>query len=242
MPETIKSSDFRINSLQGVIYCATTQIVSAAGLGKILSKVGARFDGAPGIFPFPNDAPAEIPRMILKSTDDQWGIDVALSRINYRWTQIREEQQVQAGMFRDSFLEFVELLFEMQPLIIGRMAFLLNRYAFTDNAPSIISRAFLNEPTTSTIGSATEGIELHVHQKLTVLGVETNEWTRFKAGFLTLPNTTAKKIILIEHDINTLAEIAPSKKFTFEDVRGFTENAIVEAEDRFQVLFGGRDV
>lgn len=236
MPQLIKPEEFRFNSFQGVLFCPTAQAITGKAQGQILAQFGERFDGTPTILPIPPEAPAEFPRMILQSADSQWGVEVALSRVTFRWVQMKEEQRLAPSAFRDSFIDFFEKLIKIQPLSIGRLALLINRYILTDEAGQLISRAFLKEAVFSKMQTVLENTEVHLHRKIKVSGVNANEWIRFKSGLLNLPGTLSRNILLVEQDINTLAEEVTSKQFSPDDVKKFTDAGFSQAESRFREL------
>ncbi len=59
------------------------------------------------MLPLPDDAPAEIPKLIFRSKDNQWQLEMASSRLNYRWIQQTENQQVLPDRFCSEFVDFV---------------------------------------------------------------------------------------------------------------------------------------
>jgi hypothetical protein len=145
MSPILKADDFLFNSFQVVVFWSLPQIAIGRVFGQLMAALGDRFDGAPMMLPIPQNAPAEIPRLTLQSSDSQWGADFALSRMTFRWVQMKREDTQLPSSFKDSFIDFFNKVLKIQKPEITRLAFLINRYMFTDDTASIISEAILNE-------------------------------------------------------------------------------------------------
>jgi hypothetical protein len=235
MSELRPEPNFQFNSLQGVIF-SNAPIAGGKILGKILAKFSDRFDGAPTVLPIPNDAPAEIPRMILQSADSQWAVDVAQNRVNFRWVQMKEDQQQIPEDFQKLYLEFIEHLFQIESIQVGRAAVLIFRYKKTETPATQIAKLGFNEAFQSKVQAGLDGCEFHIQQKVQLAQRDVNEIIRLKSGLLNLPNTAPRKIFLVEHDLSTLAEDAASKPLSIPALSEFTSSAFAEAQARFHSL------
>lgn len=224
----------RFNAFQGILF-TSTQIPTARILGRLLERFGDRFNGAPTVLPIPLEVNPDIPRIMLQSADNRWGLEVGLSRINFRWLQMADDQQLQPTEFRDHFLRFVEGLLQVEPMQIGRLAYALTRYVLSETPASLIAEHLCREQIVQKPNL--ENLEVHIHtRKRLANAFDVNEWTRFKSGLLNLPNTPSRKIALVEQDINTLAENVAATHFGIDEVRRFAESSSREVTETLRSL------
>jgi hypothetical protein len=240
MPERLQPENFIVNMLQGIIFTPTTQITTSKVLGQILGRFADRFDGPPTVLPVPQDAPPEIPRVVLQSADPQWVAEVALSRVNFRWVQMKDDLQMKDTEFAQQFIEFVSHLVEIQKLRIGRLAYAATHYILTDDAALLFANQFCKEGVVQKVRGSLENFEIHVHQRKKIADAfDVNNWIRFKTGVLTIPKTPVRKIGLVEQDINTVTEGVPDRVFDTNDLRTFINAAIMEQSRTFRTTLEG---
>lgn len=213
------------------------RLASRSILGKFTEILPDKFDGPPTVLPLPDDAPAEIPRLFFRSEDNQWQLEMASSRLNYRWTQQTENQQVLLDGFCHEFVDFVN---RVLPLLehprVGRIALVWVRYLLETDPATVLCRAFFPEETLLKDALANQrSFELHSLRRTTIAEkFEVNSWVRFKSGQLTLPKTPVRPIILVEHDVNTLPEKADSASHSTEEIAVFYASAQKESDTRFR--------
>jgi len=235
MAQQLSVDSLRFNAFQGILFTSGTQIPASRILGRLLEKFGERFDGAPTVLPIPLEAPAEIPRIILQSADSCWTLEVALARINFRWVQMKDDQQLQPNEFQDHFIGFAEGLLRIEAMQIGRLAYALTRYVLSEAPASLVAERLCKNRITQVPNL--ENIEVHVHSRKKLENTfDVNEWNRFKSGVLNLPGTPSRKIDLVEQDINTLAENAPTSVFSVDDTKRFAEAASRELTQTLKSL------
>lgn len=76
--------DIYISDLQAGLFTTTLDLSNTIGLaGGIIEATKGLFDGNPTMLNIPMDAPAEIPRMILKNPDASYMLQVGLNRIDF---------------------------------------------------------------------------------------------------------------------------------------------------------------
>src|SRR2546427_9861996 len=82
----LRAIDFRLTSVQAAIFLSDTEsFFQSAFLATILGRFATRYDGTVQAIPFKDDVPAEVPRVILQSHDEQWKLQAALNRIDSFW-------------------------------------------------------------------------------------------------------------------------------------------------------------
>ena len=86
--------NIRLDHIQLVLFSPGVVVVNklktASALNDVLSGV---LDGDPAIIPLPDDAPPEIPRIILKSKDEQYNLKTANSRIDFFFRYKKEQEK-----------------------------------------------------------------------------------------------------------------------------------------------------
>lgn len=229
--------DFLFNSMQGIIFTPNPPATSGKILGQLLAAFSDRYDGTPMMLPIPKEAPPDIPRLILQSADLQWAMDVSLNRVNFRWVQMSRDHSQTLEQFTDFYLKFVDRLLDIHPLIVDRLAFFCGRYFLTENSASIISSIFLKESFRK-VATVPESLEFHVHQKVKVAGLDSNEWLRIKSGILSLPNAPQQKILYVEQDTNTLPEGAEQGHISIEQLKLFAGTVTNDSDARFRAIWG----
>ncbi len=218
----LRLGDFLLNNLQGTIFTPAHRIVPMNILGKISANLATKFDGSPTVLPLPDDAPAEFPRLTFKSKDEQWELQLASARTNYRWSQRAETQQVSVQEFSGEFLSFLENFLKIENPRIGRMAVVLSRYLLIPEPATLLSRHFCKEVWLKNAMSNPRSFELHSHKRTKIGNTfEVNEWIRFKTGQLTFPNTPKRPILVVEHDVNTLPEQTSTAAYSLENLKSF---------------------
>jgi hypothetical protein len=235
MPTVLRINDFIFSSLQGTLFAHFSWAVNAKKLSAILSLFSDTFDSAPLVLPVPEDAPLEIPRVILRSNDKQWTLEIAANRVNYRWTQMAEAQHQGVKDFADILTHFVQVLLGIEPTRVGRIACIAARYLLAERPASLLSRHFCKENWLERALPDSEAFELHSLRK-TRIGqkFDVNSWIRFKSGQLAIPSTPVRPIVLVEQDINTLAETEGIAEYKYEEVVSFYSLVEVELENRFR--------
>lgn len=232
----LRINDFALNSVQTSVLTPTYRVVPMNVLGKLAERLATRFDGEPTVLPMPEDAPPDIPRLIFQSKDQQWKLEMASARINYRWMQRAETQQQSVPEVSHEFLQFLSHFLRIDNPRIGRIALILYRYLLISEPAAIISRHFCRDEWLRTGLVNTKSFELHSHKRVSIGGFAVNSWIRFKTGQLTIPNTPARPIVLVEQDVNTLAEKTDSAAYTMDDLRRFFAAAESEMYNNFKAL------
>jgi len=215
-----KSSEFKIASIQATIFTPGISFVQSKVFASILQKWGDKFDALPVSMPLPSNAPYEIPRIILKSSNNQYKIEIAFARANVFWLRQSEEDKIDIG----EFLDFsASLLWDYSTSVsgkIGRIAALLNRFVKVPNPGLFLAQNFCKERWQVTPFNRPEKFEIHAHKRYMLSNrYNVNSWVRCKSGSINMPSP--EPIILVEQDINTLSEETETREFTNEQIKDF---------------------
>jgi hypothetical protein len=237
MSTLIRLNDLAVNNAQGTIFAPTQRFIPVRFLPQLLEKFASQFDETPVVLPIPDDAPPEIPRVILMSKDKQWQCEVASIRVNYRWVQMSESQQMKLADFCASLGRFFQTFLAIEQARVGRMAFLTGRYYPMERPGGLLARQFCRDALLQNALNDPENFEMHCHTRIRVATrFDANSWIRFKTGQVNLPGSPSKSIILVEQDVNTLAEGMELHDYAFADIDEFFGEALNEIERRLRVF------
>jgi hypothetical protein len=183
-----------------------------------------KFKGEFYSVPIPQDAPAEIPRIILKSKDNHWKLEISLERTNLVYlkpnlTQVQDKDALNFGIFASKVLGSYKSKTNVR---IQRLAYISERAsALEDSSPAqyiankYIKNEYLKEPFNNT-----RQFELHSLKKYRFENFNVNSWARLKSvNLLDGKNTPVVHLI---NDINTFSfQEEPNANFSVEDLSKF---------------------
>lgn len=233
----LKASDFSTVNAQLTIFVPDFSGFSASNvLATVLGKYASLYDGEVQALPLPEGAPPEIPRVVLQSKDGILRLDAAPLRITFSW--FAGALPVAApGKGIPTCLEVLEHYVKSLNVQVSRLALVLNRVYKTQNSAHLISEQFCKPELQETLFKNSENFELHNHCQSELQDVPVNVWVRCKSGQL-LTDSQAEPVLLIEQDINTLAENV--QIFTIEQISSYFHSALEQAETLLQSYFPGK--
>lgn len=210
--ETIKRGDFRVFSCQlSLFYNILTTQVSRI-LREVLDNFGDAFDGDPLSMPIPQDAPPDIPRVVLTNKTPRTKLEICLSRINFYQFKIDDSDNIDIGEFYKTYSDLCFKLAELLNAPPNRLGAFLVRRAEPDNPGILLARHFCQDKWKEKPLNRPEFFELHAHKKFNIYNNDNessslivNSWVRNKAdvrktGDMQIP------VIVVEQDLNTLDE------------------------------------
>lgn len=203
-------ANVELRSLQCVFFVnnfnLTDKLKIASGLVEACSQV---LDGDPAILPIPDDAPVDIPRIIVRSKSEVYVCQLATSRIDFFYNpKAQSDQSLEAA--REAYLD---ALLKLAGFVRGVLKVSIVRFATVANCVSKLSTSsnqfirtkYLKD--TSTVRDTYE-IQLHALNKLDLPnGVKVNRWYRVISS-RDPNNLTDDSFLTITVDINSLSEIA----------------------------------
>ena len=235
----MRINDFLLNSLQCTVFTPAYRIIPTMVMGRIGESLPAKFDGDPFMLPIPEGAPPEIPAIIFHSKDKQWQLELASARLNYRWVQMADSQQISPQAFLEELVTILGHYLEIEKPRVGRMGLVLSRYQLISDTAGVISRHFCQEIWLQNAMAGQTSFELHSNKKGRLANeFDVNSWIRYKSGELRIPDTPKRPIILVEQDVNTLAERTDSASYSTKQISEFFTQASVEMETRFRATLG----
>ena len=231
----INTTHFNVASIQCSIFTPGFSFRPTAFLTYLLGHLGDKFDGKPLSMPLPDDAPPEIPSIVLTSKDGSLKMDVSRSRTNVSWNKTSSEVNPEVLSVIDEMNGILRDIIKDQGVSAGRLAFILNRFAPVEDVAKMLAAHFCKEEWLATALKQPENFELHVHERhaLDAGQFNVNSWFRVRTGYLVVDKKSA---VLVQQDINTLAEELESQHFEPKQIQTFFHEA-VELSDHVLALY-----
>lgn len=220
-PEVISARAFRLAACQASIFTPDEEISAAKLLGNLVPRWLSRFDADPVVIPATEGIPREVPRMILSSTSGNWRCEIASMRINLFWR--RTNTTTTEPTLAEFYAEVTRMLNEYTEYLqarVGRLAAVLNRFAPHSTPGLFLAQHFCKDRWSAAPLNRPENFELHAHKHFRLDNeFEVNSWVRNKTGILS--GEHPQPIVLVEQDLNTLADDAKERRFTSEEIARF---------------------
>jgi hypothetical protein len=205
--------------------------------------MGDRLDGEPTILPIPQDAPADIPRVTLQSSDKLLSLSIAPSRTNLMFS-IPLESVVDAIDYSSYYSKMSKFLVEFSAkldLKVQRLGYVSDRLIIEDNALFLIMERFCNKD------QIIKGrpfynpkrFEIHSLKKYDWDGFQLNSWVRLKFLPIKLKDEETKPALLVQNDLNTLSYGEdPGAEFKAKDIEKYFDNIPSHLEQILNLYFG----
>lgn len=217
----LKSNDFRVFSVQTALFLSSScKFTQSNFLASILQEYAERFNGAVQAFPLNDDAPPEIPRIILQSNNKQWKLQASHKRIDIFWFA----GTLESATFDKEFAECIGIIEHILDTIpshqVERLGFLLTQVCKLENPSQALSQHFCRQDVQGKLFRDSEDFEVHNHtiQQLGTLPYSVNVWVRCKTGKIP---STGESIAIVEQDINTLIEEDKQEIFDLEMIKEY---------------------
>ena len=226
----IKARDFKIFSIQLSIFTPELNF----SLNKIHIDLGSKhssiLDGDPVLLPLPAHAPPEIPRLIMSGTDQKIKLEVAKSRLNLFRFRKEDIEDIDVGGFLGEGLKIINDYIKHTSARVGRMAVVKRLFVENDNPGLTLASHFSKDEWMKEPFNRPESFEVHAHKKYILPKNKqlVNSWVRCKTGRL---KNIDQPIILIEQDINTLAEDLDKNDFDIRFIKEFYNEVFEEHAD-----------
>lgn len=211
---------------------------------QLIKETGNIFDGDPIMLPIPPDAPSEFPRMILKSKNDKYILEIKSSRIDFivKDDQKDRTQKNYPALFIKDYQNKLQSLSSSIINIfrtkIVRLGFVLNLQFKVNDAVEIVKKSYIKD-----VKFTKDTVDLNIGflNKISLNNLDTNIW--FRANALRSPEKDKdNKILLVMFDTNTAPEnildltdqnVVDFTKTTLEYLDKNLKNYLPEYDDRF---------
>lgn len=230
----MKAKDFNTFSFQFSIFTPTLLFSANKILANLASKFSNIFDGTPVALPLPQEAPKEIPRLILSSSEGKLKLEIAASRVNLFRFRKEDDTVILENDFLKTCIDVFNEYINFTSAKVGRLAIVAVRFLEDTNPGLTLAKHFCQERWLIEPFNRPENFELHSHKKYELDTFRVNSWVRCKSGFLKQRNVP---IILVEQDINTLSEEIETKEFNIEQIKDFSNLAKEEQKSILNKYF-----
>jgi hypothetical protein len=229
--QQLTASSFELASCQASVFTPDGGFSAAKIVKLFYPQQESLFDANPMVLPVPEDAPFEIPRVILESASHEWKCQLSPARADVIWTRTKSTQtKLQLGEF---FQKAGDILIQYTSVLgtrVARAAGLATRFAEQEEPGKFLAHHFCQMRWEEKPLNRPENLELHAHKKFLLAGeFQVNSWVRNKTGVLA-GEAAQKSIVLFEQDINTLAEEAADRSFESAVITRFLAAVAEEAE------------
>lgn len=206
------------------------------------SERGRELDGTSFVVPVDDDAPAEIPRLLMTSQQEHRRAQASRVRFDLYCTEGKTRERLNLQNDLEWSLAVATDYVAATRATVGRVACVLKRITFQEEPGLEVARHFckerwikngpLNRP---------KQFELHSHKQFPLTeGSIVNSWFRVRAVYLVeAGNETAepRPAITVEQDLNTRAEELPTKEFDSTAVRAFANACLPEFDKILRLYF-----
>jgi len=198
----------------------------------------------PSILPIPQDAPPEIPRLILSSTDDRWTVNISPERTSLFYNNPPELDNVSIEIKRYSDIasHFLSEFQNQMDLRVQRIAFVTERCIYKDNALGYILENFCddNKIHKGQPFHNAKIFEVHSLKKYDWMEFQINSWVRIKCMPFKINATDSSPAIIVINDLNTLSyEEDPAASFISTDINKYYNNITKHLDDILELYFHG---
>lgn len=222
--------EFTLRSVQTAMF--TPEHSAFAGgrvVATILREFGDRFTGEMLALPLPPSAPPEVPRVVLKSSDESLEANAGPARFNCTWSRIDRDASVTLRQALDQCVEVLEYYARESNVRVGRLGLVLQRACPNDNPAQTLIQRFCTEESQREPFNRSVTFEIHNHKDYTPEGVDyqINSWVRCQCGLAKPEKTPA---ILVTQDLNTMAADLEQRQFDADRIGVFFSMVCDEAE------------
>lgn len=224
-------------SIQATLFTPGLNFVTAKILTSLLDSGSGLLDGDPTILPLPEDAPGDIPRIILKNKDNSLRLEAMPIRINFYRVKAKEDDRIIVDEFIGLAANFLKEILDKTGAKCGRMATIINRFCLKNGPGLEIAEHFCKEPFIKAPFDQPSAFELHAHKKYTFRSFDINSWVRVKSGKAMPEQGVSRPIVLVEQDINTLAELMDSRLYNKREISTFFRHVIKEFDKILKLYF-----
>lgn len=204
------------------LFISDSNFKTTTYLKKLLEIGSDIFDGEPTVVPLPENAPSDIPRIILLNKDNSKRLEVSPIRVNYIRNKKTADDLLTPQKSMDDASNFLLELLDISKVRCNRLSCVINRFGINDSSGGEIATHFCKDTFLKKESWPPNFCELHAHNIINKFSGDLNAncWVRFKNGKIN-PEGKEIPVIIIEQDINTSAELMKEISFTADDINTF---------------------
>jgi len=229
----ISEKEFKIFSIQYSMFTPALIFSMNKILGEIMNSFSKEFNGNTTSIPLPDNAPKEFPRIIFTSSDKKLKMEIALNRVNLFNFILPDEESIDEAEFFNFAITIQKKYVECCSAKIGRLALVMTKYIYNDNPGLALANHFCKERWLKEPFNRPETFNIQSHKKYKYENFNINSWVKCNSGLI----NNNQPAILIEQDINTLAEEIDKLDFNEKNAKKFLNSINKEQISILQKYF-----
>lgn len=223
---------YGLDSLQTVIFVSSLDFTDKLDIAQNLKKIKSiNIGGEPAVIPLPNDAPLEIPRIMLKSIDQSYSINASPSRIDVIFKNKKYDKDgIPTISAKDISLNLINSTKEIAEILKNKYHAIINRVALITRIlikMDSSSKDYLKKAFLAKLSEIPYEINMAFLYRQDLGVYKVNKWKRFET-LRSLKNIKDDTALSFAIDINTLGEI--NYKFTPDSIEDFIKKASVNID------------
>jgi hypothetical protein len=192
-----------VNQIQAAIFVSAIEMPDKLGLAKSLRDRIQRLNGEPLVLPLKHqEAPPEIPRVILKGEDEKFSLNVARSRFDLFFAPSDSDMDESFGDFVPILEEVLRACKEILSPSVKRLGLVSKASFMLDESSNLViaSNLLKEERFTNTYE-----VQINVLNRVSLGPVEVNRWLKIHSA-RNKSDQDDDRAIIIETDTNTMPE------------------------------------
>lgn len=236
----LRSTAFSTQSSKIILFTSDIAFDQSKAVATLLGGLHETFNGQVITLPMPPEAPGEIPRITLNSSDGTKTLEAGPARISILF-RAKDGRIETIDNQIDLALRSLEAYDKGLHHRISRLAINLSHFLAMADPAMVIARHFckdeLLERRENFRGplSRTETMELHAHKRFELReGLPVNSWVRVKTM---RPPPEQPSGVIVEQDINTLRERENTAAFSKDDINEIMQKFFSESKNIMELYF-----
>jgi len=229
----MKASDFNIFACQFTAFTPGGSFRLWPLTKELHDAFVEHFPSDPISLPIPDNAPREIPRLILRNENETSKLQIAPARVDIMFNSGNPFETLKLSSKIQLSLDILELYEKTAGLSFGRLSFVITRSFTIENPAHQLAKHFCkSEWISSKALNRPQVLEMHAYKRYKVNDdfPAINSWIRHKAGELNILGSQKFTGLIVEQDLNTPQEETDFAKFEAQKRSDFYHAMHPEAE------------
>lgn len=235
--------EFNIVRVLSTIFTPEFNISNSLSIANLATDlVGDRLDGEATMLPLPQDAPPDIPRIILTSSDKLLSISISPKRTNFEFKVPLESiiDKIDYTSYYSGIANFFSEYTEKLDLKVQRLGYVTDRLIIEEDVLSYMLDRFCNKEQTfkgKPFYNA-KRFEIHSLKDYEWEGFQINSWVRMKYFPMKAKDSERKPTLYVQNDLNTLPEDEdPGADFSTTEIEKYFSNIPNHLEQILNLYF-----
>ncbi len=221
----MKKTNFSISRILLTIFTPNIIFKKNNILKTMMESYSNEFDGDIISVPIPDDAPKEIPRIVLSDSAKTYRFEIAESRADFRiFSRVNHEIEFNLDKYLSFYYKLIDKYLKTTSANIGRIGIVLNNIMEKENPANFMVKYFINDRflKDNNFQNLNE-FQLNFSKKISLNGVNANHWIKCKNIEAIGKNKKSLDFILVVQDINTPAEELEQKNYSINEIKEFVK-------------------